>query len=481
MIDIEKIGTSPDDLRQAIVNLRNDFDAHNHDGTSSKKFETLQAETISARTVLVKKTSFSDTVSGIWMSIVNNLVKFFVGSSSNYVKFDGTNLDITGVRYIENYTAGENISSGDVVCIKPSYTDYYASDDAYTWSKIGQQDNNFSTEAYVYCDQSNDVQRGFFKWDESTWPVATNIIKAELILTLYSSGAADLNIARVSSADWDESTLTWNNQPTTTSDILSQNFSQESSITGSGSLTKITVDITHLVRKWKNGAINNYGITLIDDTTNPVRVYSSEETVESRRPTIRIYTTTAASPTIYKAVDSDYLLCRSIVGVALEAITSGNSGRVQTAGQVALSSTGGSKVYLSSTAGIITESTINANRVIMLGKSTSSSKILLNIQEQDKFIEKPYSSNLALECNGSGNAAKILAPDDARYMKIVTSSGSNTLFVEYTLKRASLEQNSITLFYDGTTTWTFSWSASTGLVTLYSNSTARLQNFFFYT
>lgn len=39
--DPNQIGESPSELRQALIDLRNDFDSHNHDGTSSRRFQTL--------------------------------------------------------------------------------------------------------------------------------------------------------------------------------------------------------------------------------------------------------------------------------------------------------------------------------------------------------------------------------------------------------------------------------------------------------
>lgn len=95
-IDLYNIGTEPEALRDAILRLRQDFDAHQHDGSSSKSFETLSAETVSARTMLIRKTSFTDTASGLWAGLVGNTMKFVVGNATAFLKWTGSALQIAG-------------------------------------------------------------------------------------------------------------------------------------------------------------------------------------------------------------------------------------------------------------------------------------------------------------------------------------------------------------------------------------------------
>lgn len=95
-IDVYNIGTSPEQLQSALVNLRADFDAHIHDGSSSRAFETIKVQTISAEVVLIKKTSYTDPASGIWMGILNGTMKMKLGNATNFVQFDGTTLSISG-------------------------------------------------------------------------------------------------------------------------------------------------------------------------------------------------------------------------------------------------------------------------------------------------------------------------------------------------------------------------------------------------
>lgn len=81
-------------LQAALSLLRQDFDAHNHDGTSSKTFQTLLAETLSARALSIRKTSYSDNSAGLWSGVVGGLAKFFLGNATDNFKFNGTSLNI---------------------------------------------------------------------------------------------------------------------------------------------------------------------------------------------------------------------------------------------------------------------------------------------------------------------------------------------------------------------------------------------------
>lgn len=95
-INVYKIGKSPEELQAALMNLRSEYDAHIHDGVSSKTFQTTIADTISTRTLLIRKLSYTDDTNGLWMGLINNLMKLNLGSATNYLKWDGTALTISG-------------------------------------------------------------------------------------------------------------------------------------------------------------------------------------------------------------------------------------------------------------------------------------------------------------------------------------------------------------------------------------------------
>ena len=95
-INVYKIGKSPEELQAALMTLRSEYDAHIHDGVSSKTFQTTIADTISTRTMLIRKLSYTDDTNGLWMGLVSNLMKLNLGSATNYLKWDGTALTISG-------------------------------------------------------------------------------------------------------------------------------------------------------------------------------------------------------------------------------------------------------------------------------------------------------------------------------------------------------------------------------------------------
>lgn len=96
MIGSNKIGNTPEELKEALIQLRDDFDAHNHDGVNSRSFETLKANVVSSQVMLIRKNSFLDNTSGIWMGLLNNVMKLFLGNGTSYLKWDGSNLSYTG-------------------------------------------------------------------------------------------------------------------------------------------------------------------------------------------------------------------------------------------------------------------------------------------------------------------------------------------------------------------------------------------------
>lgn len=111
--NIYDIGKTPEELQSALLTLRADFDAHNHDGSSSKSFETLRAETLSIRTLSIRKTSFSDVASGLWAGVVDGVMKFKIGDATSSFAWSGSALTVTGGTItgatIQTAAAGERI------------------------------------------------------------------------------------------------------------------------------------------------------------------------------------------------------------------------------------------------------------------------------------------------------------------------------------------------------------------------------------
>lgn len=326
---------------------------------------------------------------------------------------------------VESYTTGEAITAGQFVCIKPSSTDIVSTDaDAYVYS--AQATTNFGDEIQMFVGTTaSGTYRSFIKFDLSTLNSAQDILKAELRLVrnIFVGGSKDINLERVSGADWSEGTITWNNQPATTDDIDGVYGMENQKVSGL-SPTTMTWDITQLVRHWKDGNVNNYGI-MINATTgggdDNMSFKTSENATSNDRARLRVYTGNSSDGKIYKANCNDYTLCRCIIGVALESASEGASCKVQLLGEVdSLSGLSiGRKLLLSNTSGAAVTSPAGLERVIMLGKTTATTKAILGIEHTGIFIEKLYAG-----LSTTTGIRRFYAPVDARFARIYTYTGS---------------------------------------------------------
>lgn len=116
MADERSLSKSPDltldDLRNLYIQLRQEYDAHNHDGLSSRGFNELTADTIIGRVLSMRKNTFASVKNGFWMGIdpITNTFKINFGDEQNYVSFDGETLRATNINLTEIGTAGESFT-----------------------------------------------------------------------------------------------------------------------------------------------------------------------------------------------------------------------------------------------------------------------------------------------------------------------------------------------------------------------------------
>lgn len=95
-IDVYKIGKSPEELQRALIDLRSEYDTHIHDGVSSKTFQTVVADTVSTRTILIRKLSYADPTGGLWAGLIENIMVFNLGNATDFLKWNGSSLSISG-------------------------------------------------------------------------------------------------------------------------------------------------------------------------------------------------------------------------------------------------------------------------------------------------------------------------------------------------------------------------------------------------
>lgn len=430
-------------LVAAIKKLRQDFDFHNHDGVNSKSFDNVTARSLLASGQIIG--------SSIYVPSISNPLF--------YISKEGVLTAVAG-KYLEEFTSGEAINNGDIVCLSPSYTDYIVSDDAYVNQQ--QPDTNFGSEISIECYATGGTTNKFpfFKWDLTTIPLPENILKAELRLRVKRKTAVsgtNPQVRRISSANWGETTITWNNKPTASSDFIYQ-----LPIPNIGDWA--VVDITQLVRQWKGGNINNFGFTLSMFAGDDYSFYAKEDDVPANRPRLRIWSIDTSDGKIYKANCANYLLCRSILGIAQQTVAANKPIKIQTHGQITNIDFGnatGSFVYLNNVAGGYTLKTNNLNRVIKVAKITGAKKSIIDIQSFDILIEKT---------GGPLPNDKLYPPSDARYAVIkATYQNTGRSIMARVCRDADGISNSGTLEIDQANAFSFSWSSNYITLTLGTN------------
>ncbi|MCJ7689680.1 MAG: DNRLRE domain-containing protein [Clostridiaceae bacterium] len=150
--------------------------------------------------------------------------------------------------------------------------------------------NNFGNETYSWVgDFSGIITRLYIQFNLSSVPANARIVDADLLLYQYITfGGSDFTIELLKiNNSWDESTVSWDLQPTRSSDPIIT-----SSITA-GATTWNSWDIDDLVQSWLDGGIANYGANLKDthETSGNTMAYfyTSDYTIDTtKRPKLVI-------------------------------------------------------------------------------------------------------------------------------------------------------------------------------------------------
>lgn len=473
------------------------------------------------------KTDFGDdSTNGFILGLDDsdsNKAKFEIGSSATkMLKYDGTDLTLTGGilvagsinipsaaaplfsvtsagvmtavsgKYIESFTAGENIASGDIVCIKPTSTDYRATADSYT--DQANPNTNYGTNVRLKtgADGGGNGYNSYLNFTLTSVPVPERILKATLTLTVRQSSfaaPATMEVGRVTGS-WAEGTVTWNLNPATSNDVAS-NYGHIDAPTLAASPTTLVVDVTNLVRHWKQGTRydgtneTNYGfrIRFSSAAAGETIDFESDETDNpGTHPILTIVSTQDSDGKVYKADEDDYALCRSIVGVAQETITSGNAVKIQTHGQVTNISSGsntGGKVYLGQTAGGILTASNNLVRMIKLGEITGTDKIMLAVQQTGVIVEDAMKTTPG----ATADVRRFYAPEDARYAMVYMTGGTDESQGYFRVDRPSAGVNAYTFkdYSSGAAhdEFIFTWGAN--YIEINPNFSAYIEGLVFYT
>ncbi len=150
--------------------------------------------------------------------------------------------------------------------------------------------NNYALLAFTGIGNSaSTIVRTYIEFDLSSIPADVRITDADLKLYQYFTIGTDnftTGLYKITS-DWDESTINWNLQPTSSTDAEITN-----NITA-GATTWESWDIDTLVQGWLDGTITNYGMMLKDTDESSVNTiayfYTSDYTTDTtKRPILEI-------------------------------------------------------------------------------------------------------------------------------------------------------------------------------------------------
>ena len=133
------------------------------------------------------------------------------------------------------------------------------------------------------------IVRTYIEFDLSLIPVDVRVTDADLKLYQYSANGTDnfvIGLYKITS-DWDESTIDWDPQPTSSTDAeITINIT-------AGAVTWKSWDIDTLVQGWLDGNITNYGMMLKDTDESSVNTiayfWTSDYTTDTtKRPKLEI-------------------------------------------------------------------------------------------------------------------------------------------------------------------------------------------------
>lgn len=161
-----------------------------------------------------------------------------------------------------------------------------AVNDAYIWQSSPDYTGNSDT---LYTGMVGEGRkRTLIRFDLSTVPAGATVVSATFSIYLYSGDAGHtVNLYR-SSANWAETSVTWNNYGGYEPAVL-------------GSFSTATgwrqVDVTELVRGWVAGTWPNYGLLLDDPAATGSATYrSSEYGTVAQRPRLQLCYSESGTP-----------------------------------------------------------------------------------------------------------------------------------------------------------------------------------------
>jgi hypothetical protein len=176
--------------------------------------------------------------------------------------------------------------------------------DAYINEGNPAQNNGTDTNMFVGLTSGSSLRyRSLIKFDISYIPIGASITSSSVYL--YQSGSYDtsgqtLNFYRIT-ADWNETAVTWNNQPTFDNTNV---YAQMTTGASSTFYSTLSANLNNLISGWVNGTFPNYGMMIAHSNEAVQGTYKSfwtsdYTTLTTNRPKLQInYNLPPTTPTV---------------------------------------------------------------------------------------------------------------------------------------------------------------------------------------
>ncbi len=222
-----------------------------------------------------------------------NVTDFYLG--------DGEIIGVSGVRILAiGITKGNSVfSNGIRVIVDPTVKISGDGEDAYVKSN-GDSDKNFGSLELL---KTGDTARSYLLFNISAIPTNQKIDNASLCLYVLNTKKIQLINASHVYEDWDESTITWNNQLCGTGfdNFSACNLTAESFVQMSSDLsyTWLCWKVTNMIGKDYNDGNDDVAIVLYTGDSDINEFYSKEHSSSSLWPYLNItYHTANTAPSI---------------------------------------------------------------------------------------------------------------------------------------------------------------------------------------
>ena len=216
---------------------------------------------------------------------------YFNINSSGYISFlsNSSMIGATTINITANDTTGNTTSDTFVLTISSNTAPLFAKNFTLNLTPTSDSyvDSQFTTTSYGgseflrLADLSTSIKRSYINFSLEDLPSSAVILLAKLNLTIDSSNAGeDVSLYRTNGS-WEESSLTYTNQPGYNTTILD-------TFTSVASGSDDSFDVLDDINNWFNGTYNHSGFTLgmSNETgdTGTIGYYSSDSSNSSRWP-----------------------------------------------------------------------------------------------------------------------------------------------------------------------------------------------------